>query len=170
MAVIKDSGTRREFPSGSVRDMAEGKGRFDLCPLYECARFMSIGDNQDEYMAGQIIYDLEDFVKTGNFSRAVHALQSFCTIKRWSKARLLLEVSHHYEDGARKYGEYNWQKGIPIPSYLDSAIRHMLKDLEGMDDERHDRAFAWNVLSMMYQKKKENEENEARSGETQSTT
>ena len=29
---IKDSGNRREFESGAVRDMAEGKGRMDLLP------------------------------------------------------------------------------------------------------------------------------------------
>ena len=30
---IKDSGNRREFESGCVRDIAEGKGRCDLLPL-----------------------------------------------------------------------------------------------------------------------------------------
>lgn len=29
---IKDSGHRREFETGAVRDMAEGKGRYDLLP------------------------------------------------------------------------------------------------------------------------------------------
>lgn len=33
MAEILDSGTRREFDTGAVRDMAEGKGRCDLMPL-----------------------------------------------------------------------------------------------------------------------------------------
>jgi hypothetical protein len=39
---IKDSGTRRDFGTGSVRDAAEGKGRMDLLPmlaldrLYRC--------------------------------------------------------------------------------------------------------------------------------------
>ncbi|MEG2521279.1 MAG: hypothetical protein RSA49_00185 [Anaerovoracaceae bacterium] len=32
---ILDSGNRREFDSGAVRDVAEGKGRFDLVPLHE---------------------------------------------------------------------------------------------------------------------------------------
>lgn len=31
---IKDSGTRREFATGSVRDAADGKGRYDLLPDY----------------------------------------------------------------------------------------------------------------------------------------
>ena len=30
--MIKDSGHRREFATGAKRDMAEGKGRFDLMP------------------------------------------------------------------------------------------------------------------------------------------
>lgn len=30
--MIKDSGNRREFDSGAVRDIAEGKGRCDLLP------------------------------------------------------------------------------------------------------------------------------------------
>ena len=31
---IKDSGKRQDFPTGSVRDTNEGKGRFDLLPYY----------------------------------------------------------------------------------------------------------------------------------------
>lgn len=34
MNILKDSGNRREFETGAVRDMAEGKGRFDLLPWY----------------------------------------------------------------------------------------------------------------------------------------
>lgn len=30
---ILDSGSRRQFDSGAVRDIAEGKGRCDLLPL-----------------------------------------------------------------------------------------------------------------------------------------
>ena len=33
MAVIKDSGERRSFETGAVRDIQEGKGRCDLMPL-----------------------------------------------------------------------------------------------------------------------------------------
>ena len=33
MSIIKDSGTRQEFETGSVRDIGTGKGRFDLIPF-----------------------------------------------------------------------------------------------------------------------------------------
>lgn len=36
---IKDSGERREFETGAVRDIAEGKGRCDLMPLDIVAEF-----------------------------------------------------------------------------------------------------------------------------------
>ena len=40
MAELKDSGARREFASGAVRDIAEGKGRCDLLPLGVVARLL----------------------------------------------------------------------------------------------------------------------------------
>lgn len=33
MGTIKDSGERTKFEGGAVRDMHEGKGRFDLLPM-----------------------------------------------------------------------------------------------------------------------------------------
>jgi hypothetical protein len=62
-------------------------------------------------------------------------------------ADMLLEVSKHYEEGCKKYGENNWQKGIPVHCYIDSAVRHYLKFLRGDDDEAHNLAFVWNLMS-----------------------
>lgn len=90
---IKDSGDRREFESGAVRDMSEGKGRMDLLP--------------------------------------------------WSA---IIEVAKHCENGAKKYGEHNVDKGIPTHSLCDSAARHLAKYFEGWDDEPHLLAAAWNLL------------------------
>lgn len=90
---IKDSGDRREFGTGAVRDMAEGKGRMDLLP--------------------------------------------------WAA---IMEVSKHCENGAKKYGEHNVDKGIPTHSLCDSAARHLAKYLDGWTDEPHLLAAAWNLL------------------------
>lgn len=46
---IKDSGARRSFQTGAVRDVAEGKGRFDLLPyraLLLAAQQMERGANK----------------------------------------------------------------------------------------------------------------------------
>ena len=58
----------------------------------------------------------------------------------------IIEVSKHCEAGALKYGEHNVDKGIPVHSLIDSAFRHLAKYTEGMDDEPHLRAAAWNLL------------------------
>ena len=90
--MLKDSGERREFGTGAVRDMAEGKGRYDLLPWI-----------------------------------AIH------------------ELALHCEQGALKYGERNVEKGIPIHSFIDSAVRHLSCYQMGMDDEPHLRAAMWNI-------------------------
>lgn len=90
---ILDSGNRREFSTGAVRDIQEGKGRMDLLP--------------------------------------------------WGA---IMEVSKHCENGAKKYGEHNVDKGIPTHSLCDSAARHLAKYLDGWTDEPHLLAAAWNLL------------------------
>lgn len=93
MSEIKDSGERTEFGTGALRDMHEGKGRFDLLP--------------------------------------------------WNA---IWEVAKHCEKGAAKYGEHNVDKGIPIHSFVDSAVRHTMKFWLGWNDEPHLTAACWNLL------------------------
>lgn len=66
----------------------------------------------------------------------------------------LIRLSKHFEAGANKYGEYNWQKGIYIHSYIDSALRHLAKYVDGQDDEDHLCASAWNLLCAMWTEEK----------------
>ena len=63
---------------------------------------------------------------------------------------MLLEVSKHFEDGCKKYGENNWKKGIPVSRYIDSAARHYLKWCRGDQDEPHDRAVCWNLMCAVW--------------------
>ena len=66
----------------------------------------------------------------------------------------LLRLSHHYEAGAEAHGEYNWQKGLPMHSFMDSAIRHIYKYMDGQTDEDHLCAAAWNLLGAMWTEEK----------------
>lgn len=95
--VLKDSGDRRKFESGAIRDMQEGKGRCDLLP-----------------------------------------------------AAALLRLAKHYEAGAVKYSDRNWEQGIPVSVMIDSALRHLLKYMDGATDEDHLVAVAWNILGAMW--------------------
>ena len=100
-SMIKDSGERTQFESGAVRDMHEGKGRFDLLPM--------------------------------------------CVLMRLAK---------HYENGSKKYGDRNWEKGIPAHSYVDSAFRHLVKYMDGWTDEDHLISAIWNLCGLAWTEEK----------------
>lgn len=99
--MIKDSGSRTAFSTGAVRDIHDGKGRFDLLPM--------------------------------------------C---------VLLRLAKHYEDGAKKYAERNWEQGIPAHSFADSAMRHMVKYMDGQADEDHLIAAIWNLCGLAWTEEK----------------
>jgi len=59
----------------------------------------------------------------------------------------LRRLARHYENGAIKYGDRNWEKGQPLSRYLDSANRHLIGVLEGLTDEDHASAVSWNMFA-----------------------
>lgn len=93
---VKDSGERRDFGTGSVRDVRTGKGRYDLLPPV--------------------------------------------AIKR---------LAQHFENGAVKYGDKNWELGQPLSGYLDSGLRHGFNLLELKVDEDHASAAIWNFVAFL---------------------
>jgi len=99
--ILKDSGERREFPSGAIRDRAVGKGRFDLL-----------------------------------------------------STQMLMRLARHYEAGAVKYSDRNWEKGMPFSVYVDAAFRHLVKYIAGWQDEDHLAAAIWNLAAIMFQEEK----------------
>lgn len=150
-AMIKDSGNRTEFETGAVRDIQEGKGRCDLLPIDAMPLiFETLHGDQDSRVF--MFNTISHFVRTGEIEGLIAALDVFVSDHKAfdSLADMLLEVSIHFEEGAKKYGERNWEKGIPTQRYIDSAVRHYLKWLRGDDDERHDRAFCWNIICCIW--------------------
>lgn len=137
---IKDSGERREFETGAVRDIAEGKGRCDLLPL-----------NVIHLLTEDVIFKLiETYIRTGNAAFLLSVITQFSKEHFGNLPSAMLEVAIHYEDGANKYAERNWEIGIPLHCYIDSGVRHYLKFLRGDNDEPHDRAFLWNIMCAIW--------------------
>lgn len=144
--MIQDSGDRREFSTGAVRDMQEGKGRCDLMPLQVVARLLEI--RTGDY----IIRAIAAFTEKQETKYLYAAVLSFVPIAFQGKTEtMLLELAKHFEAGAKKYGENNWQKGIPANCYIDSALRHYLKWRRGDKDEDHASAFVWNLTCCIWE-------------------
>ena len=94
---LKDSGDRREFPTGAVRDMASDKDRPDLISPFALMR-----------------------------------------VGRWMAM------------GARKYGDRNWELGIPASVFYASLMRHALKWAMGWRDEDHMAAVIFNAQAIIH--------------------
>ena len=94
---LKDSGNRRKFQTGAVRDVTTLKGAYHL-------------------------------------------------LSPIAKRRLAI----HSQKGAIKYSERNWEKGIPLSSFFDSACRHLDDYLEGKTDEDHLAAAFWNIQGLIH--------------------
>ena len=74
---VKDSGDRREFASGAVRDMQKGKGRCDLLPLAELATLIDNMDIKKDYIKTIISFD--DHPQSWifrHFNNAINALNT----------------------------------------------------------------------------------------------
>ena len=143
---IKDSGSRTEFATGAVRDIQEGKGRCDLMPLGVMAECYYRSFPSD--LGASIFYEIYLFTQDGDVAHLYDVLAKKEPFYTYSD--MFLEVAIHFEEGAKKYGENNWQKGIPVKWYIDSAVRHYLKFLRGDTDEPHDRAFCWNIMCAIW--------------------
>ena len=66
----------------------------------------------------------------------------------------LLRVSKHMEDALTHYPERNWEKGLPMHSMLDSALRHLVKYMDGQRDEDHLCSAATNLLMALWMEEK----------------
>lgn len=62
----------------------------------------------------------------------------------------LKRLAQHYENGAAKYADRNWEKGLPLSRYIDSAERHMNAFKDGDRSEDHLAAILWNVAGYMW--------------------
>jgi hypothetical protein len=89
---LKDSGERRTFATGAVRDRSGNKPRLALIPS-------------------------------------------------WS----VLAYGWIMEAGARKYSARNWEQGMPISEYIESAKRHLELYQMGIRDEPHLWQAFWNI-------------------------
>lgn len=181
---IKDSGKKREFNTGAHRDNAEGKGRCDLLPLEEVLIASTSGQMElldISSLLGLIESALTLVInagkKRGNLEEIFSNMVGVACITSVASGFYenmstndvrnatpsgyfwygVIQVSKHFEEGAKKYGENNWKKGMPLSVYYDSCMRHLLKAAAGMNDEPHIRAACWNALCFLWTMKNKKE-------------
>lgn len=156
---IKMDGKEAKFDGGAVRYTKNGKGRLDLVPKNVCENILrkawesfyanegtmstSKSDILKAAMSGVSEIAFEDVImfmtiflycdaeiSTDDAGEETYDCPDFDTFIR-AYSEMVLDVAHHYEDGAEKYGIDNWKKGIPIVggerggNFTDSMLRHL---------------------------------------------
>ena len=62
----------------------------------------------------------------------------------------LRRVAETCHEGAEKYSDFNWEKGMPVNDILNHAIAHLYQYLSGDRSEDHLAHAAWNCLAAMH--------------------
>lgn len=136
------------------RDPKTGKGRFDLIPTEVYYPLFSKADHDwllDCHPASILmsIADekfIEAIIKMTIYSYAKHNEDYAASSSEfWHGVwPMLQDLAIHFQKGAEHYGERNCQKGIPLWSFKDSAMRHATQVFEGKTDEPHSISVIWN--------------------------
>ena len=59
-------------------------------------------------------------------------------------------LSIHLAKGAKKYGDHNWEKGMPASQMINHAIRHIYLWLQGDDTEDHLSHSTFNLMAVVH--------------------
>lgn len=146
--------------------MAKGYGFYcDWCryakfesseyPCSSCDYNMVSGSHPSEWVEKDIEPSIKDSGERTQFAsgavRDMHEGKGRCDLLPMC---VLLRLARHYENGCKKYGDRNWEKGIPAHSFADSAMRHMFKYMDGQTDEDHLIAAIWNLCGLAWTEEK----------------
>lgn len=149
---IKDSGERREFATGAVRDREVGKGLPALISAPMMITYLDIYRSGNLYT--ESLLGLYSILNTGKWQEALEVFNNLINTNGPKKGtnfvHAIRRLAVQLEMGAIKYSKRNWEKGMPLEEYCNSAIRHVLAMIDGEDDEDHYAAALFNVMGLYH--------------------
>lgn len=66
---------------------------------------------------------------------------------------ILESLARVYAEGREKYGEFNWEKGLPMSGLINRTFRHLKLFLEGDTSEPHLEHALWNLGAAIHSRK-----------------
>lgn len=111
-----------------------------------------LGGDHDETLCEATMHILQsiDLIKCGkikcdNSSNDLHGPKF-----SWMPYEGLRSVAAAYAEGAEKYDEFNWEKGMDLPSLLNHCIAHIFKWFSGDRSEDHLGHAGWNAMAAIH--------------------
>lgn len=160
--MVEEKETMTHFESGAVRDIHGDKGRFDLLPHDVIGRMLygiPAAPNIERAQETEDVYEpIYYFRLNGNVSHLYYLAEIFFNMKAkelnlpLDKSRFVCiqKLAEHYQNCLSKYPARNWERGIPVSSFIDSALRHFTQWRMECKDFPHDIAFFWNVVGAIW--------------------
>ena len=133
-ALIKQNHIEKERNEAELQRVNDYLSRIDLAKEGEDKTVMSNildSGNRTQFQTGAV--------------RDMHQGKGRCDLL---PPNALLRLARHFETGSLKYGDRNWELGIPCHSFADSGMRHLLKYMAGNTDEDHLIAAIWNLMCL----------------------
>lgn len=165
------NGELRRFSTGAVRSKDADAYRFDLITpigmkawiqeqLHNCESAL---DHLDESNPTQAVlfrneqrndHLLECLYRVFTFlsgdTDPISLIAAFCYLDdaaRIDGEPLIFGVAKAYQEGASRYGNWNWERGMPADSILNHAVRHIFLAIRGDTDEDHCGHAGWGLLA-----------------------
>ncbi len=160
------------FESGATREALPL--RYDLCsPMaIECLIADQIPDHAEALLLflietvgnEELLATLTDFVQQellarDNFTKSEEiTFQALRTSFRMAIFYILEAYARAMHEGAEKYGERNWESGMPEDNLRNHAINHLVKMMAGDTSEAHLDHLIWNVMTIIHFRELEKQE------------
>ena len=148
---------RETIESGAERDVLPV--RYDLCSPVALKCLDDFAKDRQMFMRYRPLQGLL-FDMPGSNSELLDYLFHFIAFENNENdgqilAYILEAYARTMHEGAAKYGERVWEKGIPEDNLRNHAIHHLVKLIGGDTSEPHLDHLIWNVLTIIHFREKE---------------
>jgi len=133
------------FDTGAVRDTTDY--RYDLMSPHLCD-LIFVAEGHYRTLA-RFLLELRQYPSTDNSRFLLDTLEKFVRA-----IAAPLSIPHLYSqalhEGTVKYGERNWEKGIPEDNLVNHALYHLFRLYAGDQSENHLSHLVWNVITIIH--------------------
>ena len=128
------------FESGATRNAVDY--RYDLLSI---EIMLDVLDEQPK--ARELCLALYQYYRRSVSALLAPLLADTLKVSPFDLVHLYAQAMH---EGASKYGEGNWLKGIPESNLLNHALHHLFKFVAGNTSEDHRSHLVWNVFTLIH--------------------
>lgn len=156
-------GALSHFPSGAVRSADADEFRFDLLSpiavdMFLAGAMTAMTDGWPERTSEAIrsiyLFLGGDGDPVDSLCVALECIGDAMKSRGMGNKKAFVAFMHGAaaasREGQDKYGDYNWEKGMPADDLINHAIRHLLLAIDEDNSEAHFAHASWNLMAAIH--------------------